>query len=447
MNTLLIYMLKSAFYMAAFYLVYALLLSKDTMCSRNRYFILISLVSSLILPIITLKLQNPIYIPVFGKILSEVNITEEATASSYTQGLSLDLVKTLFFIYITGAALFLTKLIADLIKLGVLIRTERQKDYNIIRFSELNTAGFSAFGKVFINSQLTEEDAASIIRHEQNHLDHSHFSDIIFIEIIKVFQWFNPFIYLFDRSLRSVHEFQADEGCLRSGVPVINYQKLLMNQVFRSKEFSITNSFSNPTLIKKRMIMMTKKRSKAMANLKILLVLPALILLLISFSNCTDKKNTDKVIKEVDLASIDKTETLKEADIISDDEIAPFLVVEEMPMFPGGENTLFKFITESLKYPESAKANGIQGRVTVRFCVTEIGTVNKVTVLKGVNPDLDAEAIRVISSLPQFKPGKQGGKPVPVWMLCPITFALNVKEGPNLIPPPPTPPPPPTTDK
>jgi periplasmic protein TonB len=106
-------------------------------------------------------------------------------------------------------------------------------------------------------------------------------------------------------------------------------------------------------------------------------------------------------------------------------EEVPFVVVEEMPMFPGGDNALLKFIGENTIYPEVAKENNIQGRVIVRFCVTAKGGVSQVSVLKGVDPELDKEAMRVVTTLPPFKPGKQGGKPVPVWYMVPITFTLK----------------------
>jgi protein TonB len=108
-----------------------------------------------------------------------------------------------------------------------------------------------------------------------------------------------------------------------------------------------------------------------------------------------------------------------------DPEATPFVVVEEMPMFPGGETELLKYIAANTQYPEVAKENNIQGRVIIRFCVTSKGGVSQVSVLKSVDPELDAEAIRVVNTLPTFKPGKQGGKPVPVWYMVPITFTLK----------------------
>jgi len=102
-----------------------------------------------------------------------------------------------------------------------------------------------------------------------------------------------------------------------------------------------------------------------------------------------------------------------------------FVVVEEMPSFPGGDTELFRFIYDNIKYPELAKENNIQGKVILRFCVTYKGTVDQVSVVRGVDPSLDEEAIRVIKMLPLWKPGKQGGKPVNVWYSVPISFQLK----------------------
>ncbi len=122
---------------------------------------------------------------------------------------------------------------------------------------------------------------------------------------------------------------------------------------------------------------------------------------------------------------VEYVEPVKEEVQEEEAEPEPFVVVEEMPMFPGGDAALLAYIAEHTNYPEVAKENNIQGRVIIRFCVTSKGGVNQVSVLKGVDPELDAEAIRVVNSLPAFKPGKQGGKPVPVWYMVPITFTLK----------------------
>lgn len=122
---------------------------------------------------------------------------------------------------------------------------------------------------------------------------------------------------------------------------------------------------------------------------------------------------------------IDMPKEVQQEILDEEPEEVPFTVVEEMPSFPGGNAALLKYVFENVVYPEIARENNIQGRVTVKFCVTATGGVSQIMVMKGVDAELDKEVVRVISTLPPFKPGKQSGKPVPVWYVIPITFRLN----------------------
>ena len=115
----------------------------------------------------------------------------------------------------------------------------------------------------------------------------------------------------------------------------------------------------------------------------------------------------------------------KNAETQADKEPEPFVVVEEMPMFPGGDGALLKFISDNAKYPEDAKAQNITGRVIIRFCVDTKGDATQISVLRGVHPLLDAEAYRVVSLLKGFEPGRQGGKAVPVWYMVPVSFGID----------------------
>jgi len=109
----------------------------------------------------------------------------------------------------------------------------------------------------------------------------------------------------------------------------------------------------------------------------------------------------------------------------TESEPEPFLYVEEMPVPQGGEAGLYKYIAENTQYPEISRENNIQGKVYIRFCVTSNGTVDQVSISRSVDPILDAEAMRVVKSFPPFKPGRQAGKPVPVWFNVYINFQLN----------------------
>jgi TonB family protein len=412
MNTLFIYMVKVAVYMIAFYLVYSILLSYDTTYRRNRAYIILSIISALIFPLITLQTHMPWDIQFFGKLLSGVFVTAAATpAKSLFHGTSsAGPLQMIYSVYIIIAFIFIFKLLVDLFNLLFLIIRHRNEGSRIIRFHGFSTCGFSAMGYIFINTRLSPEDAGEIIRHEQNHLKQNHFIDIIFIEIVKAFQWFNPVIYLFNRSLRAIHEYQADQECLSSGVPIVNYQCLLLNQIFKSRAFNLTNSFSNPSLIKKRMVMMTKKRTSALASAKLLIVIPVIGVAFLAISAFSVIPNSTVKQKE---------------EAVNESQAEPFVVVEEMPMFPGGDAALLNYIGANTKYPEVAKEQNIQGKVIVRFCVKPDGGVSMASVLKGVSPELDTEALRVVKSLPTFKPGRQNGKEVPVWYMVPISFTLK----------------------
>jgi len=183
--------------------------------------------------------------------------------------------------------------------------------------------------------------------------------------------------------------------------------------------------------------MKTKNFSSFTVNLKLFLVLPIIFLVLVAFPSCAAKKKVTSVQTEIapppppppppikqNFSSMDNVQVIK-AESMNEEGEVPFVVVEEMPMFPGGDSTLLAYISQNAKYPEASKAQKIQGRVIIRFCVTAKGGVSLVSVIKGVAPELDAEAVRVVKTLPTFKPGKQGGKSVPVWYMVPITFTLK----------------------
>jgi periplasmic protein TonB len=139
----------------------------------------------------------------------------------------------------------------------------------------------------------------------------------------------------------------------------------------------------------------------------------------------TQLMTADEAQVEVKDQVVEEVQEVKEEVKEAEPEPEPFVVVEEMPMYPGGDAELLNYIGKNTVYPEVAKENNIQGKVIVRFCVTSKGGVSQVSILKGVDPELDKEAIRVVNTLPAFKPGKQGGKPVPVWYMVPITFTLK----------------------
>ncbi len=471
MNAFLIYLLKSALFLAGFYTIYFLFLSRDTQYSRNRAFILLSVIFSFLLPVISLNIKENSTVAYIGKKLSEIIVSTESPRLTEAGRIesTADINTLQVKIYLSGVIFFGLKFITDAATLLVLIARKSDRKKRVIRFRRFNTPGFSAFGYIFIKSTLSDRDADEIIKHEQAHLNRFHFFDILLIEITKAIQWFNPFVYLFNKSLRAVHEYQADSDCINSGMGVTGYRNLMMNTLLNTRIFVTSNSFSNPSLIRKRMLMMTKKRSAETSNLKIVLAVPLAIALIILISACEKQLKVKSQVPEnvvsnkfqenpveINTSPLPRTTTQPEntpeqrtmdypaeenvtnpepdkAVNFQTTKIAPaeeapgkvFVVVEEMPGFPGGDKALMDFIYEKIQYPEEAKKNNIQGRVVVRFCINYKGTVDRITVIKGIHPLLDNEAVRVISLLPKWEPGKQAGKPVNVWYSVPINFQLK----------------------
>lgn len=140
----------------------------------------------------------------------------------------------------------------------------------------------------------------------------------------------------------------------------------------------------------------------------------------------------DAEIEETTLASTDdQTEYIEIKEIANitveeePEEEAPFMVVEKMPEFPGGQAALMQYLQKNIKYPAVCRENNIQGRVLIQFIVNRDGTIVEPEVVKSVNPYLDKEALRVISGMPKWTPGEQRGKPVRVKFTVPVNFKLN----------------------
>jgi protein TonB len=134
-----------------------------------------------------------------------------------------------------------------------------------------------------------------------------------------------------------------------------------------------------------------------------------------------DVKGTDEE-HGIDIAELQQHKVIVEAE---PEEEKPFEVVEQNPEFPGGIAELNKFLSDNIRYPVIAQENGIQGRVIIRFVVSRTGDISNVEVLRGVDPSLDREAVRVVESMPRWIPGRQRGRAVPVYFTLPVHFRLQ----------------------
>ena len=163
--------------------------------------------------------------------------------------------------------------------------------------------------------------------------------------------------------------------------------------------------------------MKREKKFRFLKRISMTGVIPAAVILFVLLAACG--KTTSTGTPEDEAANPQKSSVTRATDTV-------YIDVDEMPVFPEGDNGLLKYIAENTKYPEDAKINGVTGKVIVKFVVEKDCSVSNVAIVKGVYPSLDSEAIRVVSSLPKFeKPAKKNGETVSVQYMVPITFALK----------------------
>ncbi len=283
MNPLLLYFLKSGLAMALFYGIYILFMEKETNYSLNRFYLMGTLVLSLVLPVLPLERifmpEQNVSFPVIFIGLDNQGIAASAVevSNSSGRGFRLDGLTLAGIVYVCGVGLLLLSFLAQSLRL-MLLRRVGKEWYGPMKVIFINRKiiPFSVLNRIFASEDLREDPKKNtILDHEYAHYRFFHFADLLFMELIVIFQWFNPFIWLYVRSLKEVHEYQADAAVLSSGEGTGTYQALLVNQLTGTEVFRLSNAFSK-SLTKKRMIMMTRMKSKKSAWLKALFAVPVL---------------------------------------------------------------------------------------------------------------------------------------------------------------------------
>ena len=345
--------------------------------------------------------------PRLQNLLETVNVYGTRISGSLEQ--TIQSIAWIRFIYVAGMIIFAILLFYRLLQISRLVinnQTEKKDGIWILKLDH-DITPFSFFGFVFISREQSElPGMKEMIAHEMEHVRQGHSFDILILELLTIFQWFNPFIWLLKRSIRENHEFLADKGVLKPGVSSANYRLLLLNSSFIQQPI-IANNF-NYSLIKIRIKMMTKIKSKKAAALKLTMGILVTAALFMTFG-------FDQI---QNIPQEKKTTSIKQKE-------EPFIIVEQMPVFQGGEEALRNYIIKEVKYPEDAKKAGIQGKVFVTFVVDKTGKVTNTQIGRGVSPSIDQEAIRVVNNMPDWIPGKHDGVNVAVQYTIPINFALK----------------------
>ena len=430
-----LFIIRFILFSGGLYLFYRLLFSKKSFFQLNRGIILAIPVVSILIPLIAPLFTSPLSSqPVINSLLPEVNITgtiyedPAARMSGFSYW---------WLLYGIGALSVVTMMLLGLARAWSILRNASHA-FDNVHFSEKASGPFAFFESIVLPTELAQSaQLPSVLAHEKAHVDQRHALDNLFYNILSAIFWFNPFIHLLQAELRQTHECLADQQALADTDPE-NYSRLLLGSVFGSEiSFDPANRFFNSSLIKTRITMIYKAKTKPVMKGLYLLLIP--LIAIMSITSC-QKTQDDVVVEgmktsEIGLMEVDQPPLFDNCD----KEVAK----EEMiTCFHKG---LMTYVMDNFKYPEKAKELGLEGKIFVHFNITASGSVE----ITGVNiraledeakeltstsrNETNDEALReaadyasdLIASLPDFQPAIKDGKTVTVAMTLPIMLKLE----------------------
>ncbi|WP_396602980.1 M56 family metallopeptidase [Algibacter sp. R77976] len=531
------YIIQTIAFQLFFLIIYDVFLKKETFFNWNRAYLLVTAILSFVIPFIKISSFKGFISQDYVVKLPEIfigNTNQEAISPINLSGVIIEN-KSFWsweFVFYLGVGLATLLFTFKLVKLLMLLyRNPKCKEGNVLIIKLLKSdMAFSFFNYIFLGEQLKNADRESVLKHEMVHVKQRHTLDLLFFELLRIVFWFNPLIYMYQNRIMSLHEYIADAQAVKNQNKKEYYQNLL-SQVFETKKISFINPFFKQSLIKKRIIMLQKSKSKQVHLFKYTLLIPIVFSMLVytscietanakNISNSVEKdlqkdtpliekvkavknqiqkqgnvtKNEEKglkllleVIKGEDVnqslvvevqnyTSQDAQSTLTKkisdvfeqiqvqgyisdaedkalkklliltsdngfedpffADVIKYVDI-PFGIIDQVPVFPGCENMSNKEQKDcmsknismhvnknfNIKVADSLNLKGKQ-RINIIFKIDTNGDVVGVR-SRAPHKTLETEAIRVINTLPKFKPGEHKGKQVNVPYSLPIVFAIK----------------------
>ncbi|MDP3353964.1 MAG: energy transducer TonB [Flavobacteriaceae bacterium] len=452
------YFIQILLFQVIFLTVYDLFLQRETFFKWNRFYLLITPILSFIIPKLKFELiQNNVqkeYIEELpAVILNPSAYIEQASDNNLNYN-------SLQIIFIVGVLIFIILFLFRLLKLFKLIHSTpiiKYKDYKLVVMEEKQSA-FSFFNYIFINKHLLEKQHLQIIKHELVHCKHYHTIDLLVFEIFKIIMWFNPLIYVYQNRITLLHEYISDAEVVKETDKLTYFDKLLL-ETFSTENISFINQFFKNSFIKKRIVMITKNKSKKINQLKYLFVVPVLVgmLLFSSFQNYTIESLNDVphlindiVFKPKEII-LDKFEVINSGssliDTIATEIEIPFAKVDKTPVYPkckGSQEELRTCFQEQISFfvnknfnSDLAKDLNLQPGLKRIFVMFKIDKSGEITDIQARAPHikLEEEAIRVIRNLPKMKPGKHGGNVVSVKYSLPISIMVGEKKNENILEP------------
>lgn len=454
MTNLFTYLLELNMALVVLFVAYKIFFERDKNFVVRRIYLMGVIVLPFLLPLLPATLRMPVSEMSMLTINLE-GVTVLAQGTGAEAGSSVSFAKITLAVYMLILAFGLIKLLIQLASIIRAIASSRRMEIRgslVLANPRFHASSF--FNYIFVDpAAMRENSFEHILDHENIHKREWHSIDRILVELFVMINWFNPVAWMFRKSVIENLEYLADSAVLRSGTDPVKYQLSILNQYIGSA--SISNQFSSQ--IKNR-INMLNKDYKLGSSWKLALIFP-LVFLAFFIVSCTEK---DAGVRAEELSPNTALEAEASEQILANRKSADaiegqvFYVVEEMPGFGEGDFAMNfrKYIAQNLRYPKEAAEHGVTGKIFIRFVVSNTGEVlipsadiladieqkplDEVVVAtyrtleKGQEkPEqkyielLKDEVIRVVSSSPEWIPGKQRGKAVNVMFTFPVTFALQ----------------------
>lgn len=363
------YLLQVNIYLVVFYAFYRLLLTKETYFVLNRVYLICSGIFSLAIPFIQLdwfskrEISQQIYVQVeqLNQLITQGPVVAET--QSFNWG------SLIVLTYLSGVLFFLGRFIIQLI--GV------KKMFNGLK----NGLAFSFWNKKIVADNLP--DAETVNHHEDIHIKQLHTFDVLFFESLGILTWFNPIIYLYKATVKNIHEYLADEAAAKFQGDKEAYSMLLLNQAFGVNVNTLTNGFLKKSMIKKRIFMLYKERSRKTAIVKYGIFVPLFALALL-LSSSTIRKNEQLLAAAEQVPLEEAKATVAEVLNLPSEKSVDVVLGEPIVRFPlpkdtkniDGVNSFYKYLARSVRYPAMATENKVQGNLVVTFKVIDKKTTD-----------------------------------------------------------------------
>lgn len=402
MNSFLNYMIEANIGLLMFLAAYVLILKTETSYRFTRFFLLAGIFASVIFPLIHAHFEGEASIFSVGRMLPSLSLPERAVEDS-TLGTSLQeasRVSLWMWIYASVSLLLAVGFAIKLYRIFNKIFTSHASRRGKFRICESNSEHptFSFFNFIFIGEShlLTQEEKEQIVRHEVAHANHYHSIDIIALQLVRIFFWFNPFLSAYKNAIVQTHEFEADAIATKA-IDSNKYCGLLAKISLRSSGFALANHFNHSLTLKRiAMIRSVKNKISLWKTSVCCAVIPAAFLLL----SCQDQ------LRGVEGGPISET-------------------VDEHAYPKEGMEHFYDEVKRNIRYPATARKNHSAGQVLVQFVVNEDGSVSDIEVIESPDETLAEEGRRIMSLSPEWIPARRAGIAVEERIVMPIQFKLS----------------------